>query len=91
MGANEDWESLKALADRLFDDDQDDDKESYIGKHMKRLGYRARATWEDSDDNSDDNSDDLFGKRRERRQVPNARRREPESKRGSGRDWQYGS
>lgn len=86
MGAAEDFEALKALADRLFDDDDDEGKDSYIGKHMKRLGYKARSMWEDpDDDNSRDDDDDLFGKRRRERRVE----RGPSRRRASGANWQY--
>jgi hypothetical protein len=89
MSAQEDWEELKRLADRLFDDDDDEGKENYISKHMKRFGHKMRTAWEDSEPegNSSGDDDDFFGRRRQRRDVPDSR----SGGRSKGRDWQYGS
>jgi hypothetical protein len=69
MPAEDDFGSLSELAERLGLDDSE--KENFISSGMKRLGYKARAIWEDSDNDNDGggNGDFFASKRRERREV----------------------
>lgn len=91
MPANEDYESLSDLADRLGL--EDDEKESFIGSAMKRLGYIAKSLWEDAPaGDGNGNGGDFFStKRREKtREVPSGRSRNPRAKAsGSESGWQY--
>lgn len=70
--ASEMFEMLSEMASDLFGDEDSQEKDNYITEHMKRLGYRAKMTFEDSDDDNVGGSDfttSLFSGRR-RREVP---------------------
>jgi hypothetical protein len=86
--ASEALEALSDFADDLFGDD-DDGKRNYIGQHMEKLGYKARVTWEDADDdNGGDSGFNPFGGGKREREV-----RGGSGRRGSGGGFgtsQYG-
>lgn len=67
MAAQDDFESLAALAKRLKLDDKQAD--SFISESMERLGYKAKRTWEDGAGDDDDGSGSFFGQRREQRST----------------------
>lgn len=89
--AEEDYNSLTALAERL--QLEDDQREKFINSSMKRLGYKPRTQWEppepeDGGKGKDDDGDFFGGgkQQREQRQV----RQERQGGSGSGgAGWQY--
>ena len=71
--ASEMFETLKEMAEDLFGDD-DQQKETYVTEHMKRMGYRMRVIFEDNDDDDSGKGDSFTssifgGGKRERRTV----------------------
>lgn len=62
--AQEDHFRLSELAERLFkDDDNDENKGSFINDGMKRLGYKPRIEWEEpeAEKSSGKAGGDFFG------------------------------
>ncbi len=64
MSAEEDYEHLSALADRL--ELNDEDRAYFIESGMRRLGYKPRYVWEDREVTEGD----FFSVRRRRQSKP---------------------
>ena len=86
MGAQDDYESLSELADRLFGNDGDPEKrDKWLSDHMRQLGHKAKSIWQDAEPDDEDGnvSSGYFGSSREKRQVRSGRK-------SKGGDWMYG-
>jgi hypothetical protein len=84
MGAQDDYESLSELADRLFGEDGDPEKrDKWLSDHMRQLGHKARSIWQDADPDDGGNvSSGYFGSgSREKRKISGKKDR---------KDWMYG-
>jgi hypothetical protein len=95
MPANEDYESLQSLAERLKL--EGDDRENFVSSSMKRLGYKPATQWQEPEPEGNDNNDsgDFFSRKqkREQRRVQGGgggggNGGNNDSNNGSG--WQYG-
>lgn len=62
MGAQEDYNMLSELADRMQVDDKE--REGMIADGMKRLGHVARSVWEDAKPDDSSGSTSMFGSRK---------------------------
>lgn len=83
--AEEFAESLNNLADSLFGDGEDSNREKWFNDHMKAAGYKPTLSWSDSDDDDDTVSEGYFGGKREKRTIqPRGRRNDNKG------DWMYG-
>ncbi len=85
--AQEDLDRLMGLAEDLGLEESE--AENFVSSAMKRLGHRAKMTWEDGEPSGDSGSGDFFsgiagGKRRETRAT------RPTGQRRSSDGWQYG-
>lgn len=88
MSAQEDYDFLSALADRLFGEEGDPDKrDKWLGDHMRQLGHKAKSVWEDSEEGeSGGNSEGgYFGGGRQVRKI------QPRKASARRSDWMYGS
>lgn len=66
MPAQDDYESLSSLAERLGLDDKE--KDSFVNSSMQRLGYKPRTSWEDGEDEDESKGGgDFFSGRRQQR------------------------
>ena len=79
MAAEKDQEMLTDLAERLGL--EDDEKENFVNSGMRRLGYKPREVWEDSDDDNPKSSDgDFFTtKRKPKREQRATKGKDPYS------------
>lgn len=84
--ANEDYDSLAALAERLGLDE--DEGSRFITSSMKRLGHKAKTMWEDGDPASGNDGGDFFSTRREARET-RATSKPQRERRAAGGGWQY--
>lgn len=85
MPAQEDYETLQGLAERLGLDEKESD--SFISSSMQRLGYRPKTQWDEPEgDDSGDSKGDFFSGRRQQRQQRDVRdnRNDRGGKRASG-------
>lgn len=85
--ASEMFEALREMADDLFGDDEQE-KETYITEHMKKLGYKMRVVFEDADDDDSRNdgsfTSSIFGSGGQRRERRDVGRERPRDRRASG-------
>lgn len=86
MPAQEDYESLQQLAERLQLDEKE--SESFITSSMQRMGYKPKTQWDEPEEegNGGDKGGDFFSGRRQQRQqreVTNGGRREQQRRTGS--------
>ena len=93
MAANEDFDMLKALSERLGLEGPDE--ENFITSSMRRMGYRPRVDWDEPEGEEQESSGpvDFFarsGKRREQRPVRGDRQPPERKAAGGGSGWQYG-
>lgn len=79
MAAQDDYDMLSGLAERMGL--EDNDRDDFLSSAMKRLGYKARAIWEDG--GNDESNGDFFSRRRQSGNSGNSRK-------ASGENWQYG-
>lgn len=89
MGAaEEDYEHISGLAERLKLEGEDADR--FVSDSMKRLGHRPRTVWEDAEPEGGEGGDDGdFFTRKSQKQAQKRTQREVSTSRNRG-DWQYG-
>lgn len=86
MPAQDDYETLQGLAERLGLDEKESD--SFISSSMQRLGYKPKVQWDEPEDEGNSGGDrgDFFSGRRQQRQqrdVGNGRQQQ-QQRRASG-------
>lgn len=81
MGAQEDYESLQSLAERMGLDEKASG--DFIGEGMSRLGHKLKQMWEDNDESGNSGSVSFFGTK------PANGRPAPQRRAASGGGGQY--
>lgn len=92
MPAEEDYETLQSLAERLKL--EDDERERFVSSSMQRLGYKPKTSWDEPEGDEDgDKGGDFFSGRRQQRQSRDVRDkgRDGGRDRQRGQAWGYGN
>jgi hypothetical protein len=80
--ANEFFDAVSEMANKLFGQDEEEDRGRYIHQHMTRAGYRMVPSYVDDDSSDGKNDDDGF--------FP-SRKTQRTQQRGNDRDRNQGS